>query len=249
MPHPSASRVRRSTWMSMSCGMPAPANAMRACWPARMSWMPVAAPVDTSCPARSGMPRRAQRARANRSAASVPPAIELARPVPTECPSMKVSQRRLSSPWRRQSGISGPSTRPALLPKSETTTAGPRRLMSGKGLPASSTPTRSAATSAAASSSLHCVLPFGASAPSTKTNSASTAAKPPSITANRAGSPAARCTLSAKIGPTRRSSPIRASQSSGILPTFQPATSAGHRLMAASWTEYPAARLCGSVPG
>jgi len=107
--------------------------------------------------------------------------------------------------------------------------------MSGSALPASSTPTRRLSTSVAASSNVQSVLPAGASCASTKMNSASIAAKPPSMTANVPRWSSGRCTRSSKIGPTRRSSPSLSTHASGILPTFQPAIAEGHIAIAAFW--------------
>ena len=118
------------------------------------------------------------RTRAHRAALGQAPVP----PRPTLRPSMNVSQVMPSRTRCRQSSISGPSSRPALLPKSEMTTAGPRSLIVASGLLAGSTPTCMLPTTAAASSSVQVSWSAGASAPSRKTYSASTAAKPPAKT-------------------------------------------------------------------
>src|SRR5688572_25344940 len=53
--------------------LPIPVNIASADWPAAMECTPVAAPVETNSPARSGRPRRALHRRANARAASGPP--------------------------------------------------------------------------------------------------------------------------------------------------------------------------------
>ncbi|EGY01017.1 hypothetical protein AZA_84562 [Nitrospirillum viridazoti Y2] len=148
---------------------------------------------------------------------------------------MIVSQRMPSQPRARHPVISGPRIRPALLPKSDTTTGGPRSLMVASGLPAGSIPIWSAPTRSAASSSVQLTLPAGASALKRKTYSASTAAKPPTKVGKGVTAPlSASQTLRAKMGPARRGSPSVSSQSGGMRPIFQPAMRSGHRPIATS---------------
>src|SRR5690606_27450365 len=184
-------------------------------WPARMSWMPVALPVAISSPARSGRPRRAERDSANAYAASRPPGRRVAPPSPTTTPSIRDTARMSASGTSSQPGISGPSTRPLLLPKSLTTTSGPSSLIVASGLLATSTPTNRSAGSRAASAGVQSVFPAGASARRRSTYSASIAPKPPSNT-GKATPSAASTRLRAKIGPSRRSSPEPSRRSGAI---------------------------------
>ena len=106
--------------------------------PTRMSWMPVVAPVETSWPAFSGKPR----ARSDRARTRARPAGRRGRRRRCRCrperSSTNVSLVSLSRlRGQRQFGIAGPTMRPALLPKSETTTGGPSSLIVASGLPAS----------------------------------------------------------------------------------------------------------------
>ena len=95
------------------------------------------APVEIHCPAFSGKPRAAQRVSVKTSALNGPPGTEAALPLPTERPLTNVSLVSESRFRARQLGIEGPTISPALLPKSATTTAGPRSFTVASGLPAS----------------------------------------------------------------------------------------------------------------
>jgi len=53
--------------------------------------------------------------------------------VPTTSPSIEVTTGHCSKPLDRQFGISGPTTRPLLLPKSETIAIGPSSLIAPSG--------------------------------------------------------------------------------------------------------------------
>jgi hypothetical protein len=68
-------------------------------------------------------------AKAKARAASGPPLTAAALPRPTTAPSMRVSQFSDSSCASASPATSAPSKRPALLPKSLATTAGPKSLM------------------------------------------------------------------------------------------------------------------------
>ena len=104
-------------------------------------------------------------------------------------------------------GSSGPTIRPALLPKSATIAQGPRSLIVASGLPAVSTPTCTAVDELETpprASTRSC--PAARRDRGSSRNSASTAAKPPANTGKRVGCPArpsARC--GGRSGPARRS--------------------------------------------
>ena len=109
--------------------LPTPVKIASADCPAPIEWTPVAAPVEMYSPARSGRPRRALQRSAKARAASGPPLTAAALPRPDHLAvdagfAIQDSRLRVC-----QSATSAPSSRPALLPKSLATTAGPKSLM------------------------------------------------------------------------------------------------------------------------
>ena len=137
-----------------------------------------------------------------------------------------------------QSGTSAPSSRPALLPKSLATTAGPKSLMFCSGLLAISMPMIHGLHEAARVVRAP-VETSRAAHPSASwnTNSASIAAKPCANTGTSMARGAVGALQSALEDRARPGAARRTVALSGaaIQPTFQPATASSHSAIASSW--------------